>query len=88
MNRVTNEESVDAELFEDDDELELVAVAPETIRPVGAQISVRFDSESARLLRRAASYRRRDTSRVRETRLTQYCTRDGGANRIILWCHY
>ena len=54
MNRVTNEDSVDPELF-DDDELELVAVASGTHRPIGAQISVRFDSESTRLLQRAAA---------------------------------
>lgn len=54
MNRATNERSVDPEWI-DDDELEIVGVGFENTRPLGAQISVRFDSESARLLRRAAA---------------------------------
>ncbi len=55
MNRMTAEEPTPSELIDDDDELELVAVAPEQPLRVGALVSVRFDPDSTRLLQQVAS---------------------------------
>lgn len=54
MNRMADDEPTTPEFIDEDDDLELVAVAPDQPLRVGARVSVRFDPDSTRLLQQAA----------------------------------